>query len=115
MRHRQTKGPDTDRPDLNNRVTSRLYTFTFFPFCTRYHPDVIDGLAKILNLDACSSSVQNSFEIYRRQAAGRDDFEVRKASFTKFNNALYLRRNPSELVFHLRALAPNVLSNLRRR
>jgi hypothetical protein len=25
MRHRQTKGPDTDRPDLNNRVTSRLY------------------------------------------------------------------------------------------
>jgi hypothetical protein len=27
MRHRQTKGPDTDRPDLNNRVTSRLYTF----------------------------------------------------------------------------------------
>ena len=27
MRHRQTKGPDTDRPDLNNRVTSRLYPF----------------------------------------------------------------------------------------
>src|SRR5260370_40052041 len=27
MRHRQTKGPDTDRPDLNHRVTSRLYTF----------------------------------------------------------------------------------------
>src|ERR1035441_3022796 len=25
MRHRQTKGPDTDRPDLNNRATSRLY------------------------------------------------------------------------------------------
>src|ERR1700758_2250387 len=27
MRHRQTKGPDTDRPNLNHRVTSRLYTF----------------------------------------------------------------------------------------
>jgi hypothetical protein len=27
MRHRQTKGPDTDRPDLNNRATSRLYSF----------------------------------------------------------------------------------------
>jgi hypothetical protein len=26
MRHRQTKGPDTDRPDLNNRATSRLYS-----------------------------------------------------------------------------------------
>jgi hypothetical protein len=25
MRHRQTKGPDTDRPNLNHRVTSRLY------------------------------------------------------------------------------------------
>jgi len=25
MRHRQTKGPDTDRPDLNNRATPRLY------------------------------------------------------------------------------------------
>ncbi|MDX6461483.1 MAG: hypothetical protein QOE55_5180, partial [Acidobacteriaceae bacterium] len=23
----QTKGPDTDRLDLNHRVTSRLYTF----------------------------------------------------------------------------------------
>ena len=31
MRHRQTKGPDTDRPDLNNRVTSRLYTFGVVP------------------------------------------------------------------------------------
>jgi hypothetical protein len=29
MRHRQTKGPDTDRPDLNNRVTSRLYSRSF--------------------------------------------------------------------------------------
>jgi hypothetical protein len=27
MKHRQTKVPDTDRLDLNNRVTSRLYTF----------------------------------------------------------------------------------------
>jgi hypothetical protein len=26
MRHRQTKGPGTDRPDLNHRATSRLYT-----------------------------------------------------------------------------------------
>ena len=26
MRHRQTKGPVTDRPDLNNRATSRLYS-----------------------------------------------------------------------------------------
>ena len=26
MRHRQTKGPDTDRPDLNNCATSRLYS-----------------------------------------------------------------------------------------
>ncbi len=25
MRHRQTKGPETDRPNLNHRVTSRLY------------------------------------------------------------------------------------------
>jgi hypothetical protein len=28
MRHRQTKGPDTDRPDLNNRATSRLYSLS---------------------------------------------------------------------------------------
>ncbi len=28
MRHRQTKGPGTDRPDLNHRATSRLYTTT---------------------------------------------------------------------------------------
>jgi nitrate/TMAO reductase-like tetraheme cytochrome c subunit len=25
VRHRQTKGPDTDRPSLNHRATSRLY------------------------------------------------------------------------------------------
>jgi integrase len=25
MRHRQTKEPDTDRPNLNHRATSRLY------------------------------------------------------------------------------------------
>jgi hypothetical protein len=25
MRHRQTKGPATDRPSLNHRATSRLY------------------------------------------------------------------------------------------
>ena len=25
MRHRQTKGPETDRPDLTHRATSRLY------------------------------------------------------------------------------------------
>src|SRR5271166_258101 len=30
MRHRQTKGPDTDRPDLNNRATSRLYSLLGF-------------------------------------------------------------------------------------
>jgi hypothetical protein len=34
MRHRQTKGPDTDRPNLNHRVTSRLYTFgVVTPIC----------------------------------------------------------------------------------
>ncbi len=27
MRHRQPKGSETDRPVLNHRVTSRLYTF----------------------------------------------------------------------------------------
>ena len=27
MRHRQTKEPETDRPDLNHRATSRLYFF----------------------------------------------------------------------------------------
>jgi hypothetical protein len=26
MRHRQTKEPETDRPDLTHRATSRLYT-----------------------------------------------------------------------------------------
>jgi hypothetical protein len=26
LRHRQTKGPDTDRPYLNHRATSRLYS-----------------------------------------------------------------------------------------
>ena len=25
VRHRQTKEPDTDRPNLNHRATSRLY------------------------------------------------------------------------------------------
>jgi hypothetical protein len=28
MRHRQTKEPETDRPDLTHRATSRLYTCT---------------------------------------------------------------------------------------
>ncbi len=28
MRHRQPKGPETDRPVLNHRVTSRLYPFS---------------------------------------------------------------------------------------
>jgi hypothetical protein len=28
MRHRRTKGPETDRPLLNHRVTSRLYPFS---------------------------------------------------------------------------------------
>src|SRR3974390_1382074 len=28
MRHRRTKGPETDRPDLHHRATSRLYTRT---------------------------------------------------------------------------------------
>ena len=28
VRHRQTKGADTDRPDLNHRATSRLYRLT---------------------------------------------------------------------------------------
>ncbi len=28
LRHRQTKGPETDRPNLNNRATSRLYPVT---------------------------------------------------------------------------------------
>ena len=27
LRHRQTKGPATDRPHLNHRATSRLYMF----------------------------------------------------------------------------------------
>jgi hypothetical protein len=26
VRHRQTKEPETDRPDLNHRATSRLYS-----------------------------------------------------------------------------------------
>jgi len=30
MRHRQTKEPDTDRPSLNYRATSRLYKFSTF-------------------------------------------------------------------------------------
>jgi hypothetical protein len=30
MRHRQTKGPETDRSDLTNRVTPRLYPNTCF-------------------------------------------------------------------------------------
>ena len=28
VRHRQTKGPETDRPLLNHRATSRLYRLT---------------------------------------------------------------------------------------
>jgi len=36
MRHRQPKGPETDRPVLNHRVTSRLYTFDVVtPRCAR--------------------------------------------------------------------------------
>ena len=27
VRHRRTKGPDTDRPSLNHRVTPRLYNY----------------------------------------------------------------------------------------
>src|ERR1700723_128117 len=30
MRHRQTKGPETDRSDLTNRVTPRLYPTAAF-------------------------------------------------------------------------------------
>jgi len=33
LRHRQTKGPATDRLHLNHRATSRLYTL---PLCTRF-------------------------------------------------------------------------------
>jgi transposase len=32
MRHRQTKGPETDRPDLHHRATSRLYLYSFVCF-----------------------------------------------------------------------------------
>jgi hypothetical protein len=32
MRHRQTKEPDTDRPNLNHRATSRLYRSLYFLF-----------------------------------------------------------------------------------
>jgi len=28
VRHRQTKEPETDRPDLNHRATSRLYIYS---------------------------------------------------------------------------------------
>ena len=28
VRHRQTKGPEPDRPSLNNRATPRLYSVT---------------------------------------------------------------------------------------
>jgi hypothetical protein len=30
MRHRQTKGPETDRPRLNHRATPRLYRFSAY-------------------------------------------------------------------------------------
>jgi hypothetical protein len=32
VRHRQTKGPETDRLSLNHRATSRLYPFSDLPF-----------------------------------------------------------------------------------
>ena len=31
VRHRQTKEPDTDRPNLNHRATSRLYKGQRYP------------------------------------------------------------------------------------
>jgi len=52
MRHRQTKGPDTDRPDLNNRATSRLYSLSQRPdVCKKNTRPVrlaIDGVASPL-------------------------------------------------------------------
>jgi hypothetical protein len=41
VRHRQTKEPETDRPDLNHRATSRLYLT---------HWNVQNGLIVILTL-----------------------------------------------------------------
>jgi hypothetical protein len=37
MRHRQTKGPATDRPHLTHRATSRLYKS---PVLGLHHPDL---------------------------------------------------------------------------
>jgi hypothetical protein len=43
MRHRQPKGPETDRPVLNHRVTSRLYPFSDGTPCTEtYSPAAMD-------------------------------------------------------------------------
>ena len=44
MRHRQTKGPDTDRPDLNNRATSRLYSL----LCLTSQQHVLGHLSEML-------------------------------------------------------------------
>jgi hypothetical protein len=36
VRHRQTKGPETDRPRLNHRATPRLYSSFFFSVAAEF-------------------------------------------------------------------------------
>ena len=54
MRHRQTKGPDTDRPDLNNRATSRLYSQLEW-----------QSAAVVLNLPTCDHDLTEAMGINR--------------------------------------------------
>jgi hypothetical protein len=44
VRHRQTKGPATDRPNLTHRATSRLHKLTFAPFLARLDDADVPGL-----------------------------------------------------------------------
>ena len=43
LRHRQPKGPATDRPSLNHRVTPRLYLRTFKRVVTSSTAPIVTG------------------------------------------------------------------------
>ena len=49
VRHRQTKGPDTDRQNLNHRATSRLYTLRYqlLPHRRRELSKIRDALGRV--------------------------------------------------------------------
>jgi hypothetical protein len=73
VRHRQTKGPETDMPNLNHRATSRLYVRRekagFFSRCNSY-PAKIAPAGSYRSGGGGNETVE-AFETTRRLAVWR--------------------------------------------